>query len=121
MDSPVLRQHALYPSNQRTLPSATARGESSYPPCGDRLILEILLENGSITQAGFHGTLCAPLVALGSLLTTKLQGLTPEQLATIGLTIPAVAVVSLATGWTLTLGIDVKSTVLLVLSLAVAR
>ncbi len=41
-------------------------------------------------------------------------------LASIGLTIPAVAIVSLATGWTLTLGIDLKSTVLLVLSLLVA-
>ena len=41
-------------------------------------------------------------------------------LASIGLTIPAVAIVSLATGWTLTLGIDLKSTVLLILSLLVA-
>ena len=41
-------------------------------------------------------------------------------LASIGLTIPAVAIVSLMTGWTLSLGIDAKSTVLLVLSLFVA-
>lgn len=41
-------------------------------------------------------------------------------LASIGLTIPAVALVSLMTGWTLSLGIDAKSTVLLVLSLFVA-
>ncbi|KQS30727.1 calcium:proton antiporter [Dyadobacter sp. Leaf189] len=38
-------------------------------------------------------------------------------LASIGLTIPAVAVVSIVTGFTITLGIDMKSTVLLVLSL----
>ncbi|MBA4167102.1 MAG: ionic transporter y4hA, partial [Chitinophagaceae bacterium] len=38
-------------------------------------------------------------------------------LASIGLTIPAVAVVSLVTGLSLTIGIDTKSTVLLVLSL----
>jgi Ca2+:H+ antiporter len=41
-------------------------------------------------------------------------------LASIGLTIPAVALVSIATGWTLTLGLDGKSTVLLLLSLFVA-
>jgi Ca2+:H+ antiporter len=41
-------------------------------------------------------------------------------LASIGLTIPAVAIVSRVTGWTLTLGIDAKSTVLLVLSIMVA-
>lgn len=37
-------------------------------------------------------------------------------LASIGLTIPAVAIVSLVTGLTITLGIDMKSTVLLILS-----
>ncbi|MEG2964227.1 MAG: ionic transporter y4hA, partial [Janthinobacterium sp.] len=36
------------------------------------------------------------------------------------LTIPAVVVVSLATGLTITLGLDIKSTVLLLLSLMVA-
>ncbi len=41
-------------------------------------------------------------------------------LASIGLTIPAVAIVSLASGLTLTLGIDAKSIVLLMLSLLVA-
>ena len=40
-------------------------------------------------------------------------------LASIGLTIPAVAIVSLSTGLTLSLGIDAKSTVLLMLSLLV--
>ncbi len=85
MDSPILRQHALYPNNLGSLPSPTARGESNYPPCGDRLVLEVLLENGCVTKAGFHGTLCAPLVALGSLLTTKLSGFSPEQLQSVGL------------------------------------
>jgi Ca2+:H+ antiporter len=41
-------------------------------------------------------------------------------LASIGLTIPAVAIVSLVTGWTLELGLDTKSTVLLLLSLFIA-
>lgn len=38
-------------------------------------------------------------------------------LASIGLTIPAVAVISLITGMTITLGIDLKSTLLLILAL----
>ena len=40
-------------------------------------------------------------------------------LASIGLTIPVVAVISLWTGWPLSLGIDAKSTVLLLLSLLI--
>lgn len=41
-------------------------------------------------------------------------------LASIGLTIPAVALLSLANGWTLVLGLDAKSMVLLALALFVA-
>ena len=50
-------------------------------------------------------------------LQTSLNLALGSALASIGLTIPAVAIVSLATGMTITLGIDTKSTVLLVLSL----
>jgi Ca2+:H+ antiporter len=52
-------------------------------------------------------------------LQTSLNLALGSALATIGLTIPAVAIVSLKSGLTLTLGIDVKSTVLLLLSLFV--
>ncbi len=52
-------------------------------------------------------------------LQTSLNLALGSALASIGLTIPAVAVVSLATGLTLTLGIDTKSSVLLLLSLFV--
>lgn len=53
-------------------------------------------------------------------LQTSLNLALGSALASIGLTIPAVALVSLMTGWTLTLGLDIKSTVLLMLSLMVA-
>ena len=53
-------------------------------------------------------------------LQTSLNLALGSALASIGLTIPAVAIVSLTTGLTLTLGIDTKSTVLLILSLFVA-
>lgn len=53
-------------------------------------------------------------------LQTSLNLALGSALASIGLTIPAVAIVSLITGWTLDLGLDMKSTVLLLLSLFVA-
>ena len=52
-------------------------------------------------------------------LQTSLNLALGSALASIGLTIPAVAIVSIVNGWTLTLGIDVKSTVLLLLSIIV--
>lgn len=65
-------------------------------------------------------SLAALRAARANRLQTSLNLALGSALASIGLTIPAVAIVSLATGWTLTLGIDVKSTVLLLLSLVVA-
>jgi Ca2+:H+ antiporter len=53
-------------------------------------------------------------------LQTSLNLALGSALASIGLTIPAVALVSLSTGWSLSLGLDAKSSVLLVLSLFIA-
>ena len=53
-------------------------------------------------------------------LQTSLNLTLGSALASIGFTIPAVAIISLLTGWTLTLGLDPKEMVLLVLSLFVA-
>ena len=64
--------------------------------------------------------LAAVRAACANRLQTSLNLALGSALASIGLTIPVVAFVSLVTGWTLTLGIDVKSTVLLLLSLMVA-
>jgi Ca2+:H+ antiporter len=64
--------------------------------------------------------LAAVRAARANRLQTSLNLAIGSALASIGLTIPAVAVVALATGWTLTLGIDLKATVLLMLSLMVA-
>jgi Ca2+:H+ antiporter len=53
-------------------------------------------------------------------LQTSLNLALGSALATIGMTIPGVAAISILGGMTLTLGIDAKSTVLLALSLLVA-
>lgn len=63
--------------------------------------------------------LAAYRAARANRLQTSLNLALGSALASIGLTIPAVAAVSIATGWTLTLGLDIKSTVLLLLSLFV--
>jgi len=64
--------------------------------------------------------LAAVRAARANRLQTSLNLALGSALASIGLTIPAVAIVSIVTGWTLTLGIDAKSSVLLLLSLLVA-
>lgn len=63
--------------------------------------------------------LAAFRAARANRLQTSLNLALGSALASIGLTIPVVAMVSLATGWNLTLGLDGKSSVLLLLSLFV--
>lgn len=65
-------------------------------------------------------SLAAVRAARADRLQTSLNLGLGSALASIGLTIPTVAVVSLAAGWPLTLGLDAKGTVLLLLTLIVA-
>ena len=65
-------------------------------------------------------SLAALKAAASNRLQTSLNLALGSALASIGLTIPAVALVALATGWTLVLGLDFKGMVLLALSLLVA-
>jgi Ca2+:H+ antiporter len=65
-------------------------------------------------------SLAAFRAARSNRLQTSLNLALGSALASIGLTIPAVAVVALATGWTLVLGLELKGMVLLALSLLVA-
>jgi Ca2+:H+ antiporter len=65
-------------------------------------------------------TVAAVRAALANRLQTSMNLALGSALASIGLTIPAVAILSIVTGTTLTLGIDAKSSVLLMLSLVVA-
>jgi Ca2+:H+ antiporter len=65
-------------------------------------------------------SLAALKAARADRLQTSLNLALGSALASIGMTIPAVAVVSLLTGWTLVLGLDLKAMVLLALSLLVA-
>ena len=58
--------------------------------------------------------------AVHNRLQTSLNLAVGSAIASMGLTVPAVAVVALVMGWPLELGLDGKSTVLLILTLFVA-
>ena len=64
--------------------------------------------------------LAAVRAARNNMFQTSLNLALGSALASIGLTIPAVAVLSLIMGWTLILGIDMKSAILLLLALFVS-
>ncbi len=79
MYSSIVLQHAQNPENRGPLPTATARGSSEYRRCGDRFQLELQLDEDRIMQARFQAHACAPVVAMGSIGTQLLKGLTVEQ------------------------------------------
>lgn len=98
----VLLAKALAPFLEETIESVDA----PKSVVGVIVALVILLPEG----------LAALRAAQKNRLQTSLNLALGSALASIGLTIPSVAIVSLFTGMTVTLGIDTKSTVLLVLA-----
>lgn len=102
----VLLAKALAP----TIETAVASAGAPKAVVGIIIAMVVLLPEG----------LAAYRAARANRLQTSLNLALGSALASIGLTIPAVAIVSLATGWTLTLGLDIKSSVLLLLSLFIS-
>src|SRR6266446_1153689 len=72
----VILDHNRKPRNFRTLTSATGRAEGYNPLCGDRVTVEVALEDGVIRDIGFQGSGCAISKASASMMTAALKGKT---------------------------------------------
>ena len=72
----VILDHHRKPRNFRRLerPTRTAAGEN--PLCGDRVSIEVDLEDGVVRDIAFQGTGCAISRASASLMTADLKGKT---------------------------------------------
>ena len=77
--SEQIQQHLARPRNPGALPNPTAVGRAENSACGDVLDLYVTLEDGRITRTGFQAAGCPPAIAVGSLLTELLIGLSPQQ------------------------------------------
>ena len=74
----VILDHNKRPRNFRALecPSHTAEGYN--PLCGDRLTLNLTVEDGTVTEVGFLGSGCAISKASASLMTDAIKGKSVE-------------------------------------------
>jgi nitrogen fixation NifU-like protein len=70
----VILDHGKRPRNFRAVEGATHRAEGFNPLCGDRVMLEVLLEDGIVKDMAFRGSGCAISTASASLMTEALQG-----------------------------------------------
>jgi Ca2+:H+ antiporter len=104
---------AVVVSAELLAPTVEAAVHAAHAP---KAVVGIIISAIVLMPEGY----AAVRAARRNLLQTSLNLTLGSALASIGFTIPAVAIISLLAGWTLTLGLGVKETVLLVLSLFVS-
>ena len=71
--------HSKRPRNKATLEQPTHSAEGFNPLCGDRVTVQLKIENGRVTAVGFQGVGCAISTASASLMTDSIKGKTPEE------------------------------------------
>jgi nitrogen fixation protein NifU and related proteins len=72
-------EHYRRPHNFGVLEDATASHEGANPLCGDRITLQVRVNDGKIDAVGFTGRGCAISQASASLLTDEVKGKSVDQ------------------------------------------
>ena len=67
-------EHYRRPHNFGVLDQPTATFEGSNPLCGDRITMQLHVDDGVVTSVGFTGRGCAISQASASLLTDEIKG-----------------------------------------------
>ena len=80
--SNVLLDHFRHPRNYGSLEAPDVSNEAFNPLCGDRIRIELKLENEIISEARFKGNGCAISMAAASLLTELVVGIEIGELIT---------------------------------------
>jgi len=81
--SDVLLDHFRHPRNYGSIDAPDISYESFNPLCGDRIRIELKLDQATVQEARFKGDGCAISTAAASLLTELLIGTSIEQAAAI--------------------------------------
>jgi nitrogen fixation NifU-like protein len=71
----IVLEHFRRPRNQRSLERPSVSHEAFNPLCGDRVRLELQLDDATIRVAAFTANACALCTASASLLTDRITGL----------------------------------------------
>lgn len=75
----TILDHNRNPRNFRAVPGANRTAEGNNPLCGDRITLQVRVEDDVIKDIAFQGTGCAISKAAASLMTTAVQGKTTAE------------------------------------------
>lgn len=75
----VIMDHYKTPRNKGSFDDGAATVEMNNPTCGDRIALQLNLNNGVIEDAKFKGEGCSISLASASMMTDALKGKTVEE------------------------------------------
>ena len=75
----LILEHAKYPHNSGTLEHPDVSHEEHNPLCGDRVRIDLKVEDGIITEVRFSGRGCAISQASASMLTDEIKGMPVEE------------------------------------------
>lgn len=81
--SETLLDHFRHPRNYGALTAPTISFESFNPLCGDRIRIEVKLQDSIVKEARFKGDACAISTAAASLLTELIRDANLADLSTI--------------------------------------
>jgi nitrogen fixation protein NifU and related proteins len=70
----IVLEHFRRPRNHRRLDAPSVAREAYNPLCGDRVRVELAIDDEAITSAAFTANACAICTASASLLTERLTG-----------------------------------------------
>jgi nitrogen fixation NifU-like protein len=79
-----LLDHYRNPRNQGHLVSPDLSAEEYNPLCGDRVTIEIRVQEGRIADVRFDGRGCALCLGAASILTETIEGRTLDELSSLG-------------------------------------
>ena len=75
----ILLEHNLYPKNRGSIEVADIAKELKNASCGDKIIVQLKLEDGIITEGKFEGVGCAIALASADLMIESVKGKTLEE------------------------------------------
>ncbi|MHB8874533.1 MAG: Fe-S cluster assembly sulfur transfer protein SufU [Myxococcaceae bacterium] len=75
----VIVDHAKRPRNFHRLSKANRHAEGYNPLCGDKLAIDVVVEDGVVKDVGFIGAGCAVSTASASLMSDLLKGKTLDE------------------------------------------
>ena len=75
----VILDHNRQPRNFGALPGANRRAEGFNPLCGDRVTVEVEMQDGVVQDIRFQGSGCAISKASASMMTESMKGRTRAQ------------------------------------------